>query len=66
MGERITCLCPDIVRSRENGNAGIDRRELASVSTKNVSEFAFFCRSKRESRDKSYCIISIVETMDNN
>ena len=33
---------PDIVMSRENGNAGIDWRGLASVSTGNVSEFASY------------------------
>ena len=54
-----------MVRSRENGNAGIDRRELVSVSTRDVSEVAFFCRSKRGSRDKNYCNISIVDTVDN-
>ena len=45
--------------------AGIDWRELASVSTGNVSEFAFFCRSKQGSRNKSYCKLSIAEAMVN-
>ena len=56
----------DIVRSHENGNAGIDWRELASISAGNVSEFAFFCRLKPGSREKNYCNITIVDTMDNN
>ena len=65
MGEIFRCLCPNIARSRENENAGIDCRELASVSTWSVFEFAFFCRSKRGSRDKNYCNIFIVEAIDN-
>ena len=36
------CLCPEIVMSRKNGNAGTDWRELASVSTGNVSELPSF------------------------
>ena len=31
----------------------------------NVSEFAFFSRSKQGSRDRNYCNISILKTMDN-
>ena len=43
-----------------NSPAGIDWKELASVSTGNVSEFDFFCRLKQGSRDKNYCnIISL-------
>ena len=30
----------------------------------NVSEFAFFRRSKQGSRDRNYCNISIFKTMD--
>ena len=45
--------------------AGIDWMELASVSTGNVSEFAFFCRSKQGSKDKNYCNIIIAEAMVN-
>ena len=39
-------------------------RELASAFTGNVSEFAFFCRSKQGSRDNNYYNIPIVETME--
>ena len=38
-------------------NAGIDWRDLASVSTGNVYEFAFFCRSKGGSRDKNTLMV---------
>ena len=39
--------------------------EMPSDITRNVSEFAFFCRSKQGSRDRKYCNIFIVEMNDN-
>lgn len=46
-------------------NARIDWKELASVSSGNISKFAFFGRSKRGSRAENQHNIAILETMVN-